>query len=180
MKFYLLLFLISFFLASFTPILAAPYETSLEKRDGKCPSLDEIITFLEEKGIGGDTVFYTYPGTDSQASKFARAQCGKDFTYFMSDIKWANWFKDCARDSTARNKLFRETSRAMGMKATGTAFLVIPQGREPQKNSIWMEVEYPELKKRKIGVIGVTPDDSKDANDWNWWEYDSAEESKRR
>ncbi|PGH14317.1 hypothetical protein AJ79_03139 [Helicocarpus griseus UAMH5409] len=175
MRFQLLLTFISFFLASFSAVLAAPSKHPFEKREDKCPSLETLVDFVGDKGFGENTVFYTYPGKDSEAVKFAKTECNsKTFVDLTKDMKYINWMKECAADATARKQLFRRASQAMARKATGVAFLILPKGAVPDKTSVWWEVEYPELLRRNIGVIGVTPGPG-DAKKWDWYEYDPAE-----
>ncbi|KAG5300095.1 hypothetical protein I7I50_06300 [Histoplasma capsulatum G186AR] len=176
MKFRILFTFASFFLVALASVLPAPLENQIWKRQNSCPSLEEISDFLKEKGIGENTVFYAYPGTIEQASKYAKSECSKDFTYFMSDPKWADWMAKCASDAGSRNDLFRRTPKAMGQLTKKYAYLILPDGKDANERSIWWEEEYPELLKNRVAVLGVTPTGD-NPDDWEIYEYDPAKKA---
>jgi hypothetical protein len=133
-----------------------------------CPAVTDIVPQLKAKGLAGNTVFYTRPVTNQQASSFAQTltPLGQGYFSLVDFNQQMDWIDQCnligPGQTTAgeQDKLTLRISQALAEGATGTAYILIDAGADINApGSIWGTVEFPTLQRNTMitQVVRVDP-----------------------
>lgn len=119
-----------------------------------CPAVADIVPQLKSKGLGRNTVVYTNPVTNQQASIFATCLNPPSQGYFslVEFEQKMDWIDQCnvpGPGQTApgeQDKLTLRISQALAEGATGKAYILITAGADINApRTIWGTVEFPTL-----------------------------------
>ena len=149
------------------PAAAAPVndvDAPIKKLFGRaCPTVDALGQYMTSQGAGENTVFYTSPATNQQASALSTTLSPKGYYYgnLVTRDQTYKWLDECGFSPTEQDKLVPRISRAIASITTGTAYILIPPGADPKAgSSIWVKHEFPTLMRSGCQkVIRVDPDD---------------------
>jgi len=111
---------------------------------------------------GANAVFWTYPGTDSDAKKFASNING---VYF--DSLYGNQYNMVEAWSNGDNweQVIDLMSEALSEVARSPVYLMLTKDATPKGDSTWVNIEAPVLKRRRVTVKAVDPSSGKVWND---------------
>jgi len=133
-----------------------------------CPAVTDIVPTLKAKGLSGNTVFYTNPVTNQQASSFAATlnPFGQGYFSLVDFNQQMNWIDQCnapgpgQSSAGEQDKLTLRISQALAQGATGTAYILINAGADINApRTIWGTIEFPTLQRNTAitQVIRVDP-----------------------
>lgn len=119
-----------------------------------CPAVADFLAELKAKGLGPNTVFYTYPTKSPDAIAFAATlePPGNSFEDLITPELRATWTGQCNQGQSAADEesfLNPRVSAALAEGATGTAYLMIPDSATQlaDMRSIWGRIEFPLLQR---------------------------------
>jgi hypothetical protein len=104
---------------------------------------------------GANAVFWTYPGTDSDAKQFAGKING---VYF--DNLYGNMVRVWSNDDNWE-QVFDLMSEALAEVAKSPVYLMLTKDATPKGDSTWVNIEAPVLKRRGVTVKAVDPSSGK-------------------
>ena len=122
-----------------------------------CPTVAEFLAELKAKGLGENTVFYTYPAKSPSAIAFAATldPPGNSFEDLITPELKSIWIAQCNQVELGQSAADEESffnprvSAALAEGATGTAYLMIPDSEDSVVNlkSVWGRIEFPVLQR---------------------------------
>jgi len=143
--------------------LSAPLSIEgLSKR--AVPSTDEIVAMIDKNDKVGLkpsvfwTAFYDYPGPKAYFTvrnwgieKFGQ-RC--NFYLYTDLLSSKNYESMKSRPQTEQEEYLqiRHLSKAYARRSKGTVYVLIPDGREPDKSSVWQVWEAPVLTRRPDAI----------------------------
>ncbi|KAF8063567.1 hypothetical protein FPV67DRAFT_252287 [Lyophyllum atratum] len=123
-----------------------------------CPSVKDIEAHISRKSGGTlpNTVYWSHPGSMSDAQKLAAKLRGHYIFSYVSNEDVAEWGKLCA--PAEKNALWARASYAFAKLSSGTAYVVTATAKS---DAIWTKYEFPVLKGTGLvnAVFSVDPVD---------------------
>lgn len=127
-----------------------------QSKPNHCPSVRDIEAHIKQKSGGtlSNTVYWSHPGSMSDAQKLAQKLKGHYIFDYVSNEDVAEWGKLCS--PAEKNALWARASYAFAKLSSGTAYVVTTTAKS---DAIWTKYEFPVLKGTGLinSVLSIDP-----------------------
>ncbi|KDR81824.1 hypothetical protein GALMADRAFT_135219 [Galerina marginata CBS 339.88] len=127
-----------------------------QSKPAHCPSVNDIEAHIKQKSGGtlSNTVYWSHPGSMTQAHTLAKTLSGHYIYDYVSNEDIAAWGKLCT--PAEQKALWARASYAFAKLSSGTAYVVTTTANS---DAIWTKYEFPVLKGTGLinSVLSVDP-----------------------
>jgi len=123
-----------------------------------CPSVKDIEALISQRSHGtiSNAVYWSHPGSPSDAQKLAEKLKGHWIHSYISDADIVEWGKLCS--PVEKGVLWKRASYAFAKLSSGTAYVVTATAKS---DAVWTQYEFPVLQGTGLinAVFSVDPAD---------------------